>query len=155
MKVEEMSRVELYAQLKRLKYEGPTSYRKEKLRELVLEVAEKPADHNFKSITKTKAGKETFGGPGRPAGGVEDREARLRETFEQIAYSFAVGHEDGIDPGLLRTLVRRGLVVRFEVFDGGREVPRWQLAQNAEEGQHASSAELDSWFAGNWALDAA
>lgn len=152
VKIAEMSRAELYAQLARLKYEGPTSYRKEKLRDIVTEVSGKPAEHNFKAITGTKAGKETFGGPGRPADGVEAREGKLFNLFSKIAgnHSLVVEELEDGDRALLRTLVNRGVVVTDVVNNEDRV---WQIARNNEEGMDASEETLARWFAGDWSLE--
>jgi hypothetical protein len=153
MKIEDMSRKELLAQLARLKYDGPVSYRKEVLRGLVIEASGKPADHNFKAITGTKAGKETFGGPGRPAGGVEAREDALFALFCRIAANHSLVPEElqEGDRALLRTLVKRGVVVTDVVNDTDRV---WQLTHNNEEATSASDDALARWFAGDWSLEA-
>jgi hypothetical protein len=112
MNVNDMSRKELLAQLARLKFDGPVSYRKEVLRDLVIEASGKPADHNFKQITGTKAGKETFGGPGRPKDGVEARENALADLLERISHGGV--DIDECDKSLVRTLVKREKVVKTE-----------------------------------------
>lgn len=157
MNVNDMSRKELLAQLNRLKFEGPVSYRKEVLRDLVIEASGKPADHNFKAITGTKAGKETFGGPGRPKDGVESRENALFALFCKIAanHSLVVEELEEGDKGLLRTLVNRGVVVVGDrpTTDGGSDRV-WQVADRNEEAMSADEDTLARFYAGDWSLEA-